>query len=136
MKYLLATLSALCLISPLANAGSPTHMWKCQLNDDLSEEQVLKHAADWKKAAATLPGGDAITQQIHFPVAVGADGLGTDLIYTVKWPSFAATALFGTFIPTLTPPEWKVKRCHATAAHCGKLRRSERGHSPSIKAVC
>ncbi len=117
MKYLLATLSALCLISPLANAGTPTHMWKCQLNDDLSEEQVLKHAADWKKAAETLPGGDGITQQIHFPVAVGADGLGTDLIYTVKWPSFGAYGAFWDVYPESEAAEMEgeTMSCHGSA---------------------
>ena len=117
MKYVLATLSALCLISPLANAGTPTHMWKCQINDDLSEEQVLEHAANWKKAASSLPGGDGITQQIHFPVAVGADGTGTDIIYPVKWPSFTAYGAFWDVYPDsdAAAMEGETMSCHGSA---------------------
>ena len=49
--------------------------------------------------------------------AVGADGLGTDLIYTVKWPSFGAYGAFWDVYPESEAAEMEgeTMSCHGSA---------------------
>jgi hypothetical protein len=83
-----ATFTVLSLTAMQAMAGSPVHMWKCQINDDMTEEALVEYTNDWQKAAAKVDGGKKMKSQIYFPVAAGADGTGTDLIFISSWPNF------------------------------------------------
>jgi len=94
LKQLVGGVLALFFIVPIASAGNPMQVWRCHLNDDVSEEQVIEHALKWKAAALKVAGGDGLTQSVLFPVASGDDGLGTDMLYIVTWKSFTH---FGTF---------------------------------------
>ena len=87
-KGFISAVSALMLLSPFASAGDPVQMWKCNINGDVSEESVIEQAGKWKKAASKLPGGGDMDVHVLFPVAVGADGDGTDVQYVVSWGSF------------------------------------------------
>ena len=55
MKKLIAvTFTVLSLTAMQAMAGSPVHMWKCQINDDMTEEALVEYTNDWQKAAAKV----------------------------------------------------------------------------------
>ena len=87
-KLIAATFTVLSFTAMQAMAGSPVHMWKCQINDDMTEEALVEYSQDWQKAAAKVDGGKKMKSQIYFPVAAGADGTGTDLIFISSWPNF------------------------------------------------
>ena len=93
-KLIAATFTVLSFTAMQAMAGSPVHMWKCQINDDMTEEALVEYSQDWQKAAAKVDGGKKMKSQIYFPVAAGADGMGTDLIFISSWPDFAAYGKF------------------------------------------
>lgn len=93
-KTIAATIAAFSLTAVQAFAGSPVQVWKCQINGDMGEEELVEYSGDWAKAAAKVPGGENMSNQVYFPVAVGADGNGTDLLFISSWPSFAE---YGTF---------------------------------------
>ena len=81
--------ASICPRERIVNAGTPMQVWRCQLNDNVSEEEVMARAVEWKAAATKVPGGEGLSQSVMFPVASGADGLGTDILYTVQWKSFS-----------------------------------------------
>ena len=87
-KGFVSAVSALMLLSPFASAGDPVQMWKCNINGDVSEESVIEQAGKWKQAASKLAGGGDMDVHVLLPVAVGADGDGTDVQYVVSWGSF------------------------------------------------
>ncbi len=89
IRNLVAGFGVFFLLTPIVNAGTPMQVWRCQLNDNISEEEVMARAVEWKAAATKVPGGEGLSQSIMFPVAAGADGLGTDILYTVQWKSFS-----------------------------------------------
>ena len=89
VKGLVSAVGALMLVSPFASAGDPVQMWKCNINGDVSEEDVMEQAGKWKEAAGKLPGGDGMDVYTMFPVSVGADGDGTDVRIAVPWESFS-----------------------------------------------
>ena len=60
VKGLVSAVGALMLVSPFASAGDPVQMWKCNINGDVAEEDVIAQAEGWKKAAGELPGGDGM----------------------------------------------------------------------------
>ena len=60
LKGLVSAVGALMLVSPFASAGDPVQMWKCNINGDISEEDVMAQAGKWKEAAGELPGGDGM----------------------------------------------------------------------------
>ena len=93
-KLIAATFTVLSLTAMQAMAGSPVHMWKCQINDDMTEEALVEYTNDWQKAAAKVDGGKKMKSQIYFPVAAGADGTGTDLIFISSWPNFGEYGKF------------------------------------------
>ena len=88
-KSFVSVAGALMLLSPLASAGDPVQMWRCNINGDVSEEDVMEQAGKWKKAAGELAGGEGMSVYTMFPVSVGADGAGTDILLAVSWESFS-----------------------------------------------
>ena len=78
---------------PAYSGGAAMQMWKCQMNDDASEQAVKDRAAEWLKAAKTMKGGNNLEAYVYFPVAVNNMG-ETDLIFTVIAPSFAEWGMF------------------------------------------
>ena len=116
-KTLFAAAGLLLALSPIANAATPMQVWRCQLNDDVSEEAVIAHAAKWRAAAMKVPGGDGLTQSVLFPVASGADGLGTDVLYTVTWKSFTHYGKFWDAYPDsdASALEGETMSCHGSS---------------------
>jgi hypothetical protein len=62
-------------------------MWRCEINDDVTEEEVEETAAEWLKAARQIEGGENLEAHIFFPVVVRAEG-AVDLLFVVSAPSF------------------------------------------------
>lgn len=49
-------------------------MWRCEMNDGATEEQVMQGAQEWLAAARTMKGGENFDLYANFPVAVNATG--------------------------------------------------------------
>jgi hypothetical protein len=60
---------ALCMVASSVSASMVSQMWKCELNDDATEEAVMEAASEWAAEARKLPGGENMTLAIRFPVA-------------------------------------------------------------------
>jgi hypothetical protein len=78
--------------SGIAQADA-TQMWRCEMDDDATEEQVRERAQDWLKAARQMEGGEQLKAYVYFPVAVNATG-EVDLLFVVVAPSFAEWGKF------------------------------------------
>ena len=68
-------------------AGEAVQMWKCEMEDGATEDQVRAKAQDWLKAAKKLNGGENLEAYVFFPVAVNAVG-EMDMMFIVVAPSF------------------------------------------------
>ena len=82
-----ALLSMSMLFAVPAGAAETMQMWKCELDDDATEEGVEKHAQVWLKAARQVKGGEGFKASVLFPVAVNVVGQ-TDFMFVVVAPSF------------------------------------------------
>ena len=76
-----------------AFSGEAVQMWRCEVDDDATEEQIEAHAAEWLAAAKKVKGGENFKAAVLFPVAVNATGQ-MDVMFIVSAPSFAE---WGTF---------------------------------------
>jgi hypothetical protein len=89
MKTLLRLVLVCLLVTVAAPAfsGDAVQMWKCEMDDDATEDQVKARAQDWLKAAKKMPGGENLKAFVLFPIAV--NGVGEmDLMFVVVAPSF------------------------------------------------
>jgi hypothetical protein len=77
----------LILAAAPAYAAEATQMWKCEMDDEVSEEEVKAMAADWLKAAKSVKGGERLEAYLYFPVAVNAIG-EADVWFVVVAPTF------------------------------------------------
>ena len=77
----------LMIVAAPAYAAEATQMWKCEMDDEVTEEQVIANAGEWLKAARTIKGGERLEAYVYFPVAVNAIG-ETDVWFVVTAPSF------------------------------------------------
>ena len=89
----LILVSILMVAAVPAYAAEATQMWKCEMDDDATEKEVLAMAADWLKAARTMKGGEKLQASVYFPVAVNAIG-EFDVFFVVTAPSFAEWGMF------------------------------------------
>jgi hypothetical protein len=117
LKGFVSCASALMLLSPFASAGNPVQMWKCNINGDINEEAVIAQASEWKKAASALPGGEGMNVWSLYPVAVGADGDGTDVMLVVGWQSFGSYGQWWDAYPSsdVAQMERETMTCHGSA---------------------
>ncbi len=77
----------LIIVAAPAYAAEATQMWKCEIDDDASEEEVTAMAGEWLKAAKKMAGGERLEAYVYFPVAVNAIG-EADVWFVVVAPSF------------------------------------------------
>ena len=77
----------LMFVAAPAYAAEATQMWKCEMDGDISEEEVIANAGEWLKAARTMKGGERLEAYVYFPVAVNAIG-DADVWFVVTAPSF------------------------------------------------
>lgn len=74
-------------IAPALASGKATQMWRCEVDDDMTEEQVKEAAQKWLAAAKTMKGGKNLEAYVFFPVAVSDMGQ-SDIIFVVSAPTF------------------------------------------------
>jgi hypothetical protein len=74
--------------APAFAGGKATQMWRCELDDDTTEEQVKAAAQKWLAAAKTMKGGKNLEAYVFFPVAVSNMG-ESDIIFAISAPTFA-----------------------------------------------
>ncbi len=70
-----------------SSAHKATQMWRCELEDEATEEQVMEGAQEWLTAARTVPGGKNLEAYVYHPVAVNATGQ-IDLVFIITAPTF------------------------------------------------
>jgi hypothetical protein len=70
-----------------AYSAEVAQMWKCEMDDAVTEDQVEEHASKWLAAAKKLPGGENLQAYVLFPIAVNATG-EMDLMLVIVAPSF------------------------------------------------
>ena len=70
-----------------SSAHKARQMWRCELDDDATEEQVQEGAEEWLAAARTMKGGKNLEAYVYHPVVVNATGQ-VDLIFVLTAPTF------------------------------------------------
>jgi len=73
-------------VTPLG-AGKAMQVWRGELNDGATEEQVLEHAQNWLAGAKKVKGGENLEMYVKFPVVVNATG-EVDLLLILVAPTF------------------------------------------------
>ena len=91
--FRLLLVSMLIAIAAPAFSAEAVQMWKCEMDDDASEQDVREGAAAWLAAANKVEGGENLEAYVFFPIAVN-DTAETDLWFVVTAPSFQQ---WGTF---------------------------------------
>jgi hypothetical protein len=76
-----------------AYAAEAMQMWKCEMENDTTEEEVITMAREWVKAAKTMAGGKGLEANVYFPVAVNVTGK-VDVLFVVHAPSFVEWGKF------------------------------------------
>jgi hypothetical protein len=69
------------------SAHKATQMWRCEMDDDATEEQVMEGAQKWIAAANTMKGGKNLEAYVYHPVAVNATR-EIDMVFVVTAPTF------------------------------------------------
>ena len=93
------SLMRLVLVTIMMIAAAPAYsatamqMWKCEIEDDVTEADVKANAEKWLAAAKKLNGGEGLEAYVNFPVAVNNMG-DTDVVFMVTAPSFEAWGQF------------------------------------------
>ena len=76
-----------------AFSGVAMQMWRCEMLEGASEDDVLAHASKWLKVARSMKGGENLNASVHFPVAVNASDK-IDMLFTISAPTFAEWGQF------------------------------------------
>jgi len=79
--------SVMLIVAAPAFSAQAMQVWKCEMDDDATEEQVLAGAQEWLNLARKQPGGAGFTASVQFPVAVNAIG-EFDVFHVLTAPSF------------------------------------------------
>jgi len=58
LVFMLMIVPMLMIGAAPAYAGEAMQMWRCEMSDDTSEEEVIAMAQAFLKAAKTMPGGE------------------------------------------------------------------------------
>ncbi|MEA3277499.1 MAG: hypothetical protein U9Q81_19890 [Pseudomonadota bacterium] len=80
-------LSVMMLSASPAFSAQAMQMWKCEMDDDATEDEVNGIAREWLKAAKGMKGGDKLEAFVYWPVAVNDTG-ESDFFFVVVAPSF------------------------------------------------
>ena len=74
-------------------SGKAMQIWRCELDDQATEEHVLEGAAKWLAAAKTLKGGENLELYVKFPIVVNGTG-EVDLLQVLVAPTFKEWGCF------------------------------------------
>jgi len=83
----LMTVAAMMIASAPAFSAQAMQVWKCEMDDETTEELVLARAQEWLDLARKQPGGAGLKAAVQFPVAVNAIG-EFDVFFVLTAPSF------------------------------------------------
>ena len=92
-KILWTLVLVMAIASAPAFAGEATQIWKCEMEDDATEAQVLKGAQEWLAAAKKMKGGENLQAYVYFPVAVNMTG-DSDVMFVISTPTFTEWGQF------------------------------------------
>lgn len=99
-RVVISVLAVMAVIAALpVSASHVTQMWKCELNGNEDEDQVMEKASEWVAAAKKVPGGENMSVSIRFPVAVRPVG-ATDVVLVMNVPSFEEWGKFWDSYPS------------------------------------
>ena len=105
MKNLMRSMLVFMLVFAVVPAfgAEVMQMWRCEVDDEATEEEVNDMAREWLEAAKKMPGGQNLKAFVNLPVAVNAPG-EIDILFVVIAPSFEE---WGTFWDSYldAPPE-------------------------------
>ena len=73
---------------PAAFPNKVLHVFMCEMEDDVTEEQIEAIAQAWQKAIRQMPGGEEAKVRVLWPVAVANAGQ-IDFHIVVQVPSFS-----------------------------------------------
>ena len=73
---------------PAAFPNKVLHVFMCEMEDDVTEEQIEAIAQAWQKAIRQMPGGEEAKVRVLWPVAVANTGQ-IDFHVVVQVPSFS-----------------------------------------------
>ena len=95
MRTVLQFMLALVMVMAAAPAysGEVVHMFRCEQENDASEEDIMAVAQEWLTAARKSKGGEGVDVRILFPVAVNATNQ-MDFMFVVSAPSFQQWGIF------------------------------------------
>ena len=85
--------SMLMIVAAPGYSAVATQMWRCELGEGISEEDVEAKAGKWLETARKMEGGAGLEAYVLFPVAVNNTG-DIDLLFVVTAPSFAEWGQF------------------------------------------
>jgi len=83
----LMLVSVMLIVAAPAFAEKASQMWKCEMDNEVTEDQVIAMAKEWVKAAKSVEGGENLKGYVRFPVAVNAMG-EFDVFFEVVFPTF------------------------------------------------
>ncbi len=94
LRCLLVTAMLVAVGAPVYGAAAAAEaqyevvqIWKCEMNDGVTEEQVEAIAGDWLKAIKAMPGGAGVKLRVFFPTV--ASGPDTDFYFVMNAPTYS-----------------------------------------------
>jgi hypothetical protein len=88
-RSILVSLLLIVAAPAYSDSTHAVHIFRCEFIDQkVTEDEVLKLAAEWLKAAKQMKGGANMELIIRFPVAVGVGEVG-DFTWAAATPTFA-----------------------------------------------
>jgi len=76
-----------------AYSGEALQIFRCEQEDDVTEEEIMATAQEWITAARKTKGGQGLELRVLFPIAVNATG-EIDFLLLVSAPSFEQLGAF------------------------------------------
>ena len=88
----LMLVSMLMILAAPAYSAQVVQVYRCEQDDDASEQDLRELASTWLNAANTMQGGENIEVHLYFPVVASTGE--TDFLFVVLAPSFAEWGVF------------------------------------------
>ena len=89
----LVLISMLMIAAAPAYSGEAMQIWRCEMEEGVTEKSLKEYAAKWLASAKKLNGGKDLQAAVSFPIAVNATE-DIDMLFTVVAPNFEAWGKF------------------------------------------
>lgn len=76
-----------------AHSGEAAHVFRCEQDDDATEEELMALSQQWLAAARQTKGGEGLQVQMLFPVAVNSSS-EIDFLFRISAPSLEQWGVF------------------------------------------